>query len=67
MIENNLQYEVTKEQAQKFKEAIDNFNYHKRRKMKISEELIKAELAGLESMYQTLLDEMQEYETRPKK
>lgn len=64
MIENHQQYEVTKKQAGEFKKAIDNFSFHKRRKLKIDEVLIRAELSGLESMYQELLDQMQEYETR---
>ena len=64
MIKDNLQYEVTKHQAEKFKKAIAEFSVHRRRKLKIAEELIIAEKSGLESMYQELLDQMQEYETR---
>lgn len=67
MIKDSKQYEITKKQAEKFRVAIRDFNPRLRKKQKIDEELIKAELAGLESMYETLLDEMQEYENRNKK
>jgi len=64
MIKNKEQYELTKKQAEKFKQAISNFSTHQRKKKKVDPKLIKAELAGLESMYETLLNEMQEYENR---
>ena len=64
MIKNSKQYQITKEQAEKFKEAIAKFNSHKRRKQGINEQLIKAELAGLKAMYEELLNEMLEYENR---
>lgn len=64
MIQNRQEYEITKKQADKIRKAISEFSTHKRKKLKIDDNIIKAELAALESMYGELLEQMQDYESK---
>jgi len=62
VITNERQYRITKAQLLKLKQAIDSFDMKKVEAQTRSQVLAKAELEALESQYQDLFDEIQEYE-----
>ena len=64
MIENDKQYRITSEVAEKFARAILDFDFSPR--YNIDPRLIEAEYHALLSQYETLQNEMFEYRTRMK-
>lgn len=67
MIENELQLAITKEWAQKFKDAYDNFDAEVEKAFNVSPVFIELGKAALKSQYEELLEQIKEYETRDHK
>lgn len=63
MITNERQYRITCAQLAKFKSAIESFNIKEATVMMKSRQLAKAQLAALQSEYEILTMQVQEYET----
>ena len=63
MITNEFQYRTTRIQAQKFRDAISQFDVAGRKKAGIDADLIDAELNGIKSQLETLEQEIADYES----
>jgi HTH-type transcriptional regulator / antitoxin HigA len=63
MITNERQYRITCGQLEKLKKAIESFDIKKAVRMTKSKQLAKAQLAALQSEYDILTMQVQEYET----
>ena len=62
MITNERQYRTTRIQARKFRDAIDKFDPDVRKKNGIDPVLIDAELDGMKSQFETLRQEIADYD-----
>ena len=62
MITNERQYRITKRKAERFVQALDEFNEKERERADLSQRLIQAERKGIEAQLTSLLEEIEEYE-----
>lgn len=62
MITNERQYRITKRKAERFVQALDEFNEKERERADLSQRVIQAERKGIEAQLTSLLEEIEEYE-----
>lgn len=62
MISNERQYRITKAEAEKFRRAIDHLKDDKDARKDLHPRLFRAQLDAIQSQFEELLDELEEYE-----